>query len=91
MNMSNLYRALRNDHISSALMTGFCIIILALFFKKIEQIPVPLFESGIPGFMFMFYEAMREKGSKGAFSRVEPWNLATLMATGLIILRRLIW
>ena len=72
-------------------MTGFCIILLSLFFKKVEHIPVPVFESGIPGFMFIFYEAMREKGSKGAFSRVEPWNLAMLLATGLIILRRLIW
>jgi hypothetical protein len=89
--MSNLLRFLRNDHIQNSLMTGFCIIILTLFFKKILHIPVPLFESSFPGLMFAFYEAAREKGSQGAFSRVEPWNLATLMVTGLIMLRHLIW
>ena len=89
--MSAFKRFLCNDHIQGALMSGFCIILLSLFFKKVEHIPAPVFESGLPGFMFIFYEAMREKGSKGAFSRVEPWNLATLLATGLIILNRLIW
>lgn len=89
--MNRMRRFLRNDHIQNSLMTGSCIILLAFFFKRIEHIPVPVFEGGLPGMMFIFYEAMREKGSKGALSRVEPWNLATLIATGLIMLRRLIW
>lgn len=89
--ISKVVAFLKNDLIQLATVGGMCIIILALFFKKVLHIPVPPLESSLPGFFFIFYEAVRRKQkSTGRFwARLWFWNTLMLVATGLIILRRL--
>jgi len=65
--VSKVVAFLKNDLIQLATVGGMCIIILALFFKKVLHIPVPPIESSLPGFFFIFHQAVREQKSTGRF------------------------
>ena len=81
----------KNDHIQIAIGTGVNIIILALFFKRVLHVPVPLLESSLPAFVLFFYEFIREKGKgkKQFWSKPWFWIVMMFLVTGLVILRRL--
>lgn len=90
--MNALLEFIKNDQIQLATASGACIIILAVFFKKIMHIPVPFLEASLPGFMFCIYEATRKKGASTGRIWSKPWLYAALMflVTGLVIFRRLL-
>jgi hypothetical protein len=90
--MSKIKDFLKNDHIQVALGTGACIIILALFFKKVMQYQdVPALESALPGLALTAFEYARLKNRSADRFWTRPWfwNLAMLAIVGLVILRRL--
>jgi hypothetical protein len=78
-----------NDHIQASTVSGLCIIILALAFKKVLHEKPPYLESAIPGFIFTVYESVRSKSQKRILTRPLLWNIAMLTATAIIILRRM--
>ena len=88
--MGKLKEFIRNDHIQAAFVSGLCIIILALFFKKVMHEQVPYLENAVPGFVFTLYEGMREKIKRPFWKRALPWNLLMLLTTVVIMLRHLL-
>ena len=72
-------------------MSGLCIIILALYFKKIEHIQPPLLESALPGFVFTIWEAVQAKHKDSFWSRPRIWGPAILLTAALVILRRVLF
>lgn len=88
--MNKFVELAKNDHIQGAMVSGLCIIILALVFKKILHVEVSNFESAAPGIMFTFYEITKAKTTKWPWNKVWLWNILMLVATGLIILRHIL-
>ncbi|UCG61627.1 MAG: hypothetical protein JSV52_15165 [Candidatus Zixiibacteriota bacterium] len=86
--LKRLAELLKNDHIQASTCSGACIIILALAFKKVLHQEASILENAIPGYIFTLYEAARVKAKKRIISRPLLWNIAMLLATGIIILRR---
>lgn len=86
--MRKVLDILKNDHIQAATVSGLCIIILAYVFKRVLHIESTHLEAGLPGLIFTFYEAARVKATKRILSRPFLWNIAMLLVTGLVILRR---
>ena len=78
----------KNDHIQAATVTGICIIALAYVFKRVLHIEISNLENSLPGFVFTLYEAVRIKATHPLLRRPLLWNLAALLVTALIILRR---
>ena len=88
--MKKLLAFIKNDHIQAACVSGACIIILAVFFKKIMHEPVPSLAAAVPALIFAFWEAAKAKVTKEMWSRVWTWNLLILLATEIIIVKRLL-
>jgi len=78
----------RNDHIQASTVSGLCIIILALAFKKVLHAESTNIEAALPGFVFTIYAGVRAKTTRRILSRPLLWNVAMLLVTGLVILRR---
>ena len=90
--MKKVLEYLANEHIQIALATGSSIIILAIFFKRYLEIPVPAFESALPAFVFVGFEVLTEKRKQltGPWSRPWPWILLMYLVMVLVIARRLL-
>ncbi|MBU0984428.1 MAG: hypothetical protein KKA42_11195 [candidate division Zixibacteria bacterium] len=88
--MRKLIEFLRNDHIQAALVSGLCIIILALFFKKyLHMADVPAMEAAVPALAFTAWEVFNAKHRGKWFARPLFWNSIMLLITIAIIVRRL--
>jgi hypothetical protein len=85
---SKLLAGIKNDHIQAATASGLCIIILALAFKKVLHVESTNLESSLPGFVFAIYESVKAKATRRIWTRPMLWNIAMLVTTGIIILRR---
>lgn len=79
-----------NDHIQMSLATGACIIVLALFFKKVMHQEVPPIEAAIPAALFAFWEGARKKYKDSLLGRPLLWGAAMLLSVGITILVHLI-
>jgi len=81
-----------NEHIQISLATGVCIIALALYFKKVLHIQVPLLESSFPAFVALLWEFLHKKNKLTRRPWTWPWfwGLLMLLAAGLVILRRML-
>jgi len=90
MTMSRILEFFKNDHIKIALMTGACIIILAVVFKRIMRVEMTNLESGVPGLFFILYELVSGKKDKSFRMRPLYWNLIILAATAIIIIVRIL-
>jgi hypothetical protein len=88
--MKKLLEFIKNEHIQLACVSGACIIILAVFFKKFMHEPVPSMAAAVPALIFAFAEGVIVKVKKGLWSRVWTWNSLALLATAIIIVKRLI-
>jgi len=86
--MKKLIKLAKNDHIQASTVSGMCIIILALAFKKVLHAESTVLEAALPGFIFTIYESVRAKATRRILSRPLLWNLAMLLATALVIMRR---
>ena len=88
--MKKIKEFFRNDHIQAALVTGFCIILLAVAFKKYLHLEISNLESAVPGLVFTGYELVRAKKVKGFWGKPRGWYLLMILATVLIILRHVL-
>ena len=86
--MKKVLEFLRNDHIQVAAVSALCIIILALFFKRLLQEEVPFLQAAVPGFLYMLWESTHQKIPGRFWSKPLPWNLGILLVTALIIAGR---
>lgn len=78
----------KNDHIQASTVSGICIIILAYSFKRVLHVEGTNLEAAIPGLVFTIYEGVRAKATRRILSRPLLWNIAMLLVTGLVIMRR---
>ena len=88
--MRKVIELLKNDHIQASIVSGACIIILALVFKKVLHQKITILEDAVPGYIFTVYEAVRAKAKRRIITRPLLWNIAMLVGTGLVILRHVI-
>ena len=88
--MGKIVDFIRNDHIQAATVSGLCIIILAYVFKRVLHQESTHLESALPGLVFTAYEAARAKAKARIVTRPLLWNMAMLLVTGLVILRRML-
>ena len=79
---------IRNDRTKVATVDGLCIIALAVAAKKLLHIELSIIETAFPGYLLVVYEAVRAKTSRAWLKRPLWWNLAAIVATVLIVLRR---
>ena len=89
--MGKIAEFFKNQHIQFACVSGACIIILAVFFKRIMHEPVPNLAGAAPGLIFAVAEAIILKAKKGILSKVWFWSAVVLLTTAVIILKRLFW
>ncbi len=89
--MGRIKELVYSEHNQIALGTGVCIIILALFYKRILHIEVPYLENSLPGFVFLTWEGLHgaKKLTKWPWSRTWIWNLLAFAVVGVIMARRL--
>ena len=88
--MGKVAEFFKNPHIQIACVSGACIIILAVFFKKIMHEPVPSLPAAVPGLIFIFAEGALAKVKKGIWSKTWVWSALILLATALVIVWRLL-
>jgi hypothetical protein len=79
----------RSAQIQIALVTGFCIIVLAYFSKKILPEPIGFLSLAIPAFIATVYESFRSKYNYLRIFKKGYWLLAILLSTLLIIILHL--
>jgi hypothetical protein len=88
--MNILIKIIRNPHIQVALVTGLCIITLAVVFKRILHLELSNLESGLPALVFFIFEAGHKKFAGKFWGRPLFWNLLLIALTGSIIILRII-
>jgi len=82
MTIKNL---LKSPHIQIALATGFCIIVLAYFSKRILPEPIGYLPLAIPPFIASIYEAVAAKHKNKKIATTWYWVTAILFTTALVI------
>ena len=82
MTIKNL---LKSPHIQIALATGFCIIVLAYFSKRILPEPIGYLPLAIPPFIASIYEAVAAKHKNKKIATTWYWVTAILFSTALVI------
>ncbi len=83
--MSKLKELIKSPHIHIALATGFSIIILAYFSKKILTEPLSYLQLALPPFIATIYESLFEKNKESKFLTTWYWVVAIVAATALVI------
>lgn len=78
-----------SPHIQIALATGFSIIVLAMFSKKILPTPIGYLSLAIPPFIAAMFELLYEKYKDTKFLTPWFWITAVLISTAIIILLHL--
>ena len=83
--MASLKETINSPHIQIALVTGFSIIVLAYFSKKILPEPIGYLPLAIPPFIASIYEAILNKCKDSWIATTWYWVVAILLATALVI------
>jgi len=76
---------LKSPHIQIALATGFCIIVLAYFSKRILPEPIGYLPLAIPPFIASIYEAVAAKHKNKKLTITRYWVTAIFFSTTLVI------
>ncbi len=84
--MSKFKEAVNSPHIQIALATGFSIIVMAYFSKKILPEPMSYLSMAIPPFIATIYESLAGKYKEHKLLTTWYWITAILASTALIIL-----
>jgi hypothetical protein len=84
--MSKLKEFLKNPHIQIALATGFSIIIMAYFSKRVLTEPIRYLHLAIPPFIATIFESLLAKHKDSKFMKIWYWVVAILIATALVII-----
>jgi len=83
--MSKVKDFFKSPHIQIALATGFSIIIMAYFSKRVLPRPIGYLPSAIPPFFMAIYEAVHAKYKNKKISTAWYWVVAILLTTAIII------
>jgi predicted histidine transporter YuiF (NhaC family) len=83
--MSKVKDFFKSPHIQIALATGFSIIVMAYFSKRILPRPIGYLPSAIPPFLMAIYEAVLTKYKNKKISTAWYWVVAILLTTAIII------
>ena len=83
--MSKVKEAINSPHIHIALATGFSIIILAYFSKRILPEPIGYLQLAIPPFLATIFETLLGRYKDSKICTTWYWIVAVLVATGLVI------
>ena len=84
--MSKLKELFKSPHIQISLATGFSIIVLAYFPKRVLSEPIGYLPLAVPPFIATIYEAVLTKNRDSKISTAWYWVVAILIATALVIL-----
>ena len=87
--MGKIATYFKNPQIQIAFVSGACIIILALFYKKVMHEPVPSLPAAVPALIFVIAESAVVK-KKGIWSKAWTWNTLAVLATAIIMVKRLL-
>ncbi|MBZ0179281.1 MAG: hypothetical protein K8F36_08320 [Melioribacteraceae bacterium] len=83
--MSKIKQFIKSPHIQIALATGICIIILAVFSKRILPKPIGYLPSAIPPFLMVIYEIVQIKLKEKNKLKIGYWITAIFLSTAIII------
>ena len=84
--MSKFKGIIKSPHVQIALVTGFSIIIMAWFSKKIIPNPISYLGLAFPPFIATIYEAFLDRYKDKKIMRPFYWIIAILIATALMII-----
>ena len=84
--MSKFVKLLKSPQIQIALATGFSIIVLAYFSKRVLPEPIGHLPLAIPPFVATIYEVVLEKYKKSKICTTWYWIVAILLTTAFVIL-----
>lgn len=87
--MTNPKELLKSPHIKIALATGFSIIVLAYFSKRVLQEPIGYLSLAIPPFIGSIFEALFGKYKDCKFCKPGYWVAAIFTSTAIVILLNL--
>lgn len=76
----------KSPHIRIALAAGACIIIIAVFSKRILSHPIDYLPAAIPPFLMVVFEALYSKNKNGRYSKPGYWIAAIFFSTAVIII-----
>ena len=83
--MSKIKAFFSSPHIQIAIATGFSIIIMAVFSKRILPAPIGYISLAIPPFIAAMFELLFEKHKDSKFLKSWYWITAVLISTAVII------
>jgi len=84
--MSKIKSFFSSPHIQIALATGFSIILMAIFSKRILPEPIGYLSLAIPPFIATIFELLLERHKGSKFLNPLCWIAAILVATAIVIL-----
>jgi hypothetical protein len=84
--MGTIKEFFKSLHIQIALATGFSIIIMAYFSKRILPEPLGYLQLAIPPFIATIFESLLGKYNNSKFLTPWYWTTAVLISTAIIIL-----
>jgi len=87
--MSKIKAFFSSPHIQIALATGFSIIVMAIFSKKILPKPIGYLSLAIPPFIATMFELFFEKNKDSKLLTPWYWVLTILISTVIVILLHL--
>jgi hypothetical protein len=88
--MSKLKDLVKSPHIQIALATGFCIIVLAYFSRRILSEPLSYLSLALPPFIAFIFETLLGKYQESKFLKTWYWIVAVFVSTALVILFHII-
>ncbi len=84
--MSRFLDSIKSPHIQIALATGSCIIILALFSKRVLPEPIGYLPLAFPPFVATIYEGIIGKYKDSKICTTWYWVVSIFAATAMVIL-----
>ncbi|MCF8240316.1 MAG: hypothetical protein K9J16_02945 [Melioribacteraceae bacterium] len=84
--MSKVKQFIKSPHIQIAMATGICIIILAIFSKRILPNPIGYLPSAIPPFLMVMFEIVQGKLKEKKKLKVGYWITAIFSTTAIVII-----
>ena len=77
---------LKSPHIQIALVTGFCIIVMAFMSKRVLSTPIGYVPLAVPAFIAGIYSALTNRYQDSKICTTWYWNVAIIIASILIII-----
>ncbi len=88
--MASLKETMKSPHIQIALATGACIIIMAIFSKRILKEEIGYLPLAIPPFIATIYAGFSSKYKNSEIFKTWYWITAIFVATAIVILSHMV-